>query len=190
MKCFETLRVHDGKISHIDYHNRRLNDTRNALWGENEPLDLRSYISPPLHGLYRCKVIYGPQIEKVEFHPYTPQAIASLKLIEAAIDYPYKFLDRRAIDEAFAKRGSADDILIVKEGLITDTSKANIAFFYKGRWLTPAIPLLQGTTRARLLDLRVIDTAYIEISDIKKFEKIALLNAMIGFFELQDCIIF
>jgi len=189
VKCFETLRVHDGKISHIDYHNRRLNDTRKALWGVDEPLDLRSYITPPPHGLYRCKVIYGPRIEKVEFHPYTPRAVTSLKLIWADIDYPYKFLDRRAIDEAFAKRGSADDILIVKKGLITDTSIANIAFFYKGSWLTPAQPLLKGTTRARLLDQRVLKRSHIEAQDVKKFEKVALLNAMIGFFELKSCII-
>ena len=190
MRCFETIRIEDGKIFHIDYHNRRCNQTRKELFGAGDEIDLLSFISPPATGLYRCKVIYDRQVRSVELFPYTPRKIASLKLVRSDIDYPYKFTDRSAIDEAFAKKGEADDIIIVKEGLLTDTSIANIALFYKGQWLTPANPLLPGTTRARLLERKILHTAHIEAADIAKFSRIALLNAMIGFFEPKNCIIF
>ncbi len=186
MRCFETIKVLDGKIFHIDYHNRRCNTTRKALFGATDTIDLQNFISPPPRGLYRCKVIYDTKIQNIEFFPYRPRVIKSLQPIRSDIDYPYKFLDRSALDRLFAQRKEADDILIIKDGLITDTSIANVALSYKGRWLTPAKPLLAGTTRARLLDQKKLILADIEIKDIKKFDKIALLNAMIGFYQLQE----
>ena len=42
-------------------------------------------------------------------------------------DYRYKSADRSLLDRLFALRGAADDVLIVRRGLITDTSIANVA---------------------------------------------------------------
>ena len=79
------------------------------------------------------------------------------------------------------KKKEADDILIIKNELVTDTSIANIAFFDGKKWLTPKTPLLKGVTRTRLLDNSEIFEADIHFRELKKYKKVALLNAMIDF---------
>ncbi len=45
-----------------------------------------------------------------------------------------------------------DDILIIRDGLLTDTSICNVALWNGTSWITPARPLFSGTMRAYLLD--------------------------------------
>ncbi len=185
MQFFETIRIQDGRIYHIDYHNRRANTTRRDIFGIDVPLDLSHFITPPPHGLYRAKVIYDTEIREVAYYPYTPKKVQSLQLIHAHVDYPYKALDRSKLDSLYAKRDGCDEILIVKDGLVTDTSIHNVAFLYKGEWLTPKEPLLPGTTRQRLLERGRLKTKQIEAKDIKKFATMALMNAMVDFMILD-----
>jgi len=74
-----------------------------------------------------------------------------------------------------------DEIIIEKDGYLTDSSIANIAFFDGIDWITPKKPLLNGTTRERLLDMKFLRTADIKSSDIKSFSGFALMNTMIKF---------
>ncbi|MRI84137.1 MAG: hypothetical protein C6I00_06925 [Nitratiruptor sp.] len=187
MRFFETIRIEDGKPKHLDYHNRRLNTTIAHHFPPQPPIDLANFlVDPPSQGLFRAKVVYTNRIEGVEYSPYTPATITTLALVEASIDYPYKYLDRSPIEEFFAKRGEADEIIIVKDGLLTDTSRANIALFDGIKWLTPARPLLPGTTRARLIDAGVLHEADIPVHEIENYQGFALLNAMVGFYELKQ----
>jgi len=188
MKFFETIRIEDGRIHHLPYHQRRVDATLAAHY-PHASIDLAGRITPPPDGLWRCRVVYDDEIDSVSYHPYTPRKVSSIRLIEADIDYPYKYCDRSAIDELFAQRGDADEILIVKEGLLTDTSIANIALYIEGTWLTPAKPLLAGTTRARLIDEGALKTADLTPDDLKRAQKVALLNAMVGFLEVKLSII-
>ena len=64
---------------------------------------------------------------------------------------------------------------------MTDTTIANIAFFDGKTWFTPTTPLLQGTTRARLIDEGFLKLRDIKKEDIKEYSRFALMNAMIGF---------
>ena len=189
MRFFETIRIEDGRAHNLFYHNLRLNKTIYDHFGFNPQIDLKNLIDPPTKGLFRCKVVYSDKIESIHYYPYTPKKIATLKIIEANIDYAYKYLDRSAIELLLTQKDSADDILIVKNGLITDTSIANVAFYRQGTWYTPKKPLLPGTTRQRLLDQGVLQEAPITIDELVSFEKMALLNAMIGFFEMKLSII-
>ena len=85
-------------------------------------------------------------------------------------------------------REEGDDILIIKDLLVTDTSIANIAFETSGgEWITPKNPLLKGTTRARLLDEGKLKEADIRVHELRSFTKVALLNAMIDFDVLDRC---
>ncbi len=186
---FETIKIEDGKILYIDYHNKRLNKTITDNFGLKKDIKLQNYIEPPNSGLYRCKIVYDRDILQISYYPYKIREIKKLKLIEADIEYSYKYLDRNNIDTLFEKKGEADDVLIVKEGYITDTSIANIAFFDGKKWLTPKKPLLKGTTRERLLKEEKVFLADIKAKDLKKFEKFALMNAMIGFYEIKEGII-
>ncbi|WP_281950334.1 aminotransferase class IV family protein [Nitrosophilus kaiyonis] len=189
MKFFETIKIENGKIFHIDYHNKRLNKTIYENFHIKSNFNLQDYINPHESGFFRCKVIYDKDILDIRYFPYQQREIKSFKLIESNIDYDYKYLDRKKIDELFEKRDKADEIIIVKNGLITDTSIANIALFDGKKWLTPKKPLLYGTTRERLLKEKKIFEKDIKIEEIKKYKKIALMNAMIGFYIVEEGII-
>jgi 4-amino-4-deoxychorismate lyase len=173
LKYLETIKALDGEIFNIDYHQKRYNGSKN----------LKDFLHPPKDGLYKCSIVYDESDNiDVNYQQYTKREIHSLKLIDDDnISYDKKFANREDINNLFEKRDGCDDILIVKNSLITDTSIANIAFLKKGIWYTPKKPLLKGTTRARLLDEDFLKEVDIRVKDLKEFEKVALLNAMIGF---------
>jgi 4-amino-4-deoxychorismate lyase len=79
-----------------------------------------------------------------------------------------------------------DDILIVKDGLITDTSIANIAIYDGFKWITPKKPLLRGTQRAKLLKDKLIIEKDIKVKDMKNTVRFAIMNALLGFQEIKD----
>lgn len=112
--------------------------------------------------------------------PYQMRMVASLRLVTSdKIDYSYKRTNREGLNELFGRRGNADDILIVKDGYLTDTSIANIALYDGNSWYTPAHPLLRGTKRAELLDNQLIvekDISWLQLDD---YTHIMLFNAMI-----------
>lgn len=182
---FETIRCEDGNILNISFHQERYERVLN-LFGVRDAKNLLDYITPPKYGLIRCRLVYKIYKDyhtiEVAYHEYKKREIGSLKLIYCDdIDYELKSLDRGKIDELYAKRGGYSDILIVKNSFITDTSIANIAFFDSDRWVTPANPLLRGTTRERLLREKKIFEDNIRVHDLDRFSNVALMNAMIDF---------
>jgi 4-amino-4-deoxychorismate lyase len=188
-RLLETIRIQDGQAVHLAYHQQRVDQSLKQL-GFNARYDLASLIKVPDDALYRCRIVYDAASLEIEFIPYRKRAVRTLQLVQAdALDYALKYADRSALDRLFAQRGTADDILIVQGEQITDTSIANIAFFDGQRWVTPGKPLLKGTTRARLLDEKMIFESEIRLNDLAKFTRFALLNAMIGFEEIKSGII-
>lgn len=183
--CIETIRLADGQLSNLLYHNERLNRTRRACFASTKEWDLNELIDIPqevTQGLYKCRVTYGRKIEKIEFEVYQPRVIKSLLLVvDDAIEYGFKFLDRAALQRNFDKRGGADEVLIVKEGLITDTSYANVVFWDGTQWTTPDRPLLKGTKRAQLLREGVVIEQKIRVEDLATFTHVRLINAMLDF---------
>lgn len=174
---------------HLSYHQRRLDETLRTL-GIAQTHDLHSLIIPPDNELYRCRFLYGPENVSIEFHRYFPRVITSLKLIhDDILEYPHKYSDRSDLDRLFEQRGTCDDVLIVKEGLLSDTTIANIALFIGGKWVTPEQPLLRGTTRSRLIEEGRLFPAVLKVEDIATASKIALMNAMVGFVEVENGII-
>ena len=84
-----------------------------------------------------------------------------------------------------AQKGDSDEIIIVKHGLLTDTSFTNLAIYDGDRWITPKRPLLLGTKRAALLDKGIIQEADITLNDLQNAVKVSLFNAMIEFGERE-----
>ena len=188
-KLLETIKIVDGEALHLDYHQQRLENSLQALHVKAQ-INLKEHLFAPKNGTYRCRVIYYESILKVEYFPYTFSAINSLKLIQCdSIDYPLKYENREKLNALFELKGECDDILIVKNSLLSDTSKANLAFFDGSKWFTPSSPLLYGTTRARLLDEKKIFEKTLHVSDLSSFSKVAVLNALVDFCVLKDGII-
>jgi len=129
-------------------------------------------------------VVYGKDIEAIEFKPYQPRPIKTLKLVkDNEIDYSFKYADRENINLLYERRGNYDDILIVKNNLVTDTSYCNIIFFDGNKWLTPEFPLLKGTKRQQPLDGGKISVAKIIVESLRSFHEFMLINAMLDFDE-------
>ena len=99
----------------------------------------------------------------------------------STLDYSYKYADRSALNALLEAHSHYDDILIEKEGFLTDTSIANIAFYDGSQWFTPKHPLLEGTMRTKLLDEGFLQIKEIRREDIPSYTQVALMNAMIGF---------
>jgi 4-amino-4-deoxychorismate lyase len=134
--------------------------------------------------MYKCRIIYSREIETIEFIPYTKKKIEIIKLVECdAIEYNHKYFNRKIFDDLLAESG-ADEILIIKEGKITDTSYSNIAFYDGNKWLTPSTPLLKGTKREKLLREGKIFKAEIVKNDLQYFQSASLINAMMDLGEL------
>jgi len=181
-ELLETIKIEDGQIMNIEWHNRRCNKSRLELFNEKKVLNLEEFIDPPKEGLYRCRIIYDKKINSIEYIPYTPKKIKSFKIVKSNINYSYKYTNREELNKLL--ENAYDEIIIEKNGFLTDTTIANIAFYTGEKWISPKEPLLNGTLRERLLSENFLILKNIEKEDIQKYSHFALMNAMIGF-EIQ-----
>ncbi len=189
MIFLETLLCREGRCPWLQWHQQRLDRTCRAA-GIVKRYRLETLVRPPASGVYRCRVLYGADEAVTEYLPYVRRRVDTLRLVEDdRIEYRYKSADRRALDALFRRRGDADDVLIVRRGLVTDSTVANTAFYIDGRWLTPTEPLLEGTTRARLLYEGVLECASLSPADVLAAEKVAVMNALSGFVEVPGGIL-
>jgi len=183
---FETM-LYDGKeIRNLKFHNQRANKTIKENFNKNVNLDLLNALKNLPKEPCRVKVIYSDSVQKVEYHPLIQREWRSFKIIDSNIEYPYKYVDRSNIERLYGKREDCDEIIITKNGLVRDCSIANIAIFDGQRWITPKNPLLKGTMRESLLQKQIILEKDVKIEDLKNAKKIALLNAIIGFYDIDD----
>jgi 4-amino-4-deoxychorismate lyase len=164
-----------------------MDKTRRECLGMEERLDLRSLITDiDIEGRAKCRIVYGEKVEEVTYSPYKMRTVSSLRIVKSEdIKYEYKRLDRSGINNLFEQRGECDDILICKNGLITDTSIGNVAFYDGLSWHTPAKPLLCGTQRQYLLDNNMIMSNDISVDSIGEYKEVMIFNAMIPFGELR-----
>jgi 4-amino-4-deoxychorismate lyase len=185
----ETILAQEGELPFLPWHQRRLERTllRHGIAADYRLADL---LAPPRQGRWRCRVVYDAGGMRAEYLPYTPRIVKTLRAVEDdRIAYRDKTTERGALEALFALRGGADDVLIVQEGLITDTTVANVACLLGGEWLTPASVLLEGTARARLLFEGRLREADITLAEARTAEKIAVMNALSGFVEVTGGIL-
>lgn len=160
--------------------------TRRELFSCTDKIYLEDVIKIPSelnNDIYKCRIIYDVNIIKIEFQPYQIKPIHSIHLVpDNNFDYHYKWLDRSRFAAHLANTQS-DDILIVKNGFLTDTSYANITFFDGVKWRTPATPLLPGIRRQLLLDAGEIIAEALLPKDLRHFQYAKLLNAMLDWKE-------
>lgn len=177
----ETVRCQDGELLALPYHEARMSNSQRTLFGRNHPISLTDISAPSYasSGCWKCRILYRRQLEAVQFLDYQIRPVNRLKIVDAeSVDYRLKYADRRALEALFDLREEADDILMVKNGLIRDTYYANVALWDGRNWHTPAAPMLPGTRRAQLLDQQRVIPTYIRPEDLSNYQYIALFNAM------------
>jgi len=180
---FETIRIENGIIMHPGEHEKRMFTSRCALFGLNDPISLQQVITVPAEytgGIVRCRIDYGREIENVKFTTYERKPLKRFRIvIKDEIEYPFKFSDRSALESIRMENMDADEIILVKDGRITDTSFSNLIFLDGTEWITPSSPLLKGTCRGRLIRDGKIKERDIFLKDVALFTGFKIINAMI-----------
>jgi len=184
----ESLKLKDGIIRNLEYHQNRMNRSMNELFSDFNKISLANTITIPENcksGVYKVRVLYGKAIEKIEIETYVFRTIQSLKVVRhESIDYHLKYTERQVLQELFAQRENCDDIIIIKDGFVTDSFAANLLFFDGEKWFTPTTPLLMGTKRQLLINQGIISEKEIREEDICSYQKVGLINAMIDLEEM------
>jgi 4-amino-4-deoxychorismate lyase len=181
----ESIKLLDGNFYNISHHEERMNRSLKMLCGVEERFDLARFLQKvenPSEGLYKCRITYDELVQDVEFLPYVPKPVTSLRVVEHdRISYEFKYKDRSLLDRLYGLRKDCDDILIVKQGFVTDSSYSNVVFKRKNKWYTPWSALLKGTMRQTLIEKNLIQEEDIHVDDIASFESCKLINALLEF---------
>jgi 4-amino-4-deoxychorismate lyase len=182
MNLLETIKCNNGNLENLNFHQDRFSFAREMNFSMINKINLTKTIQIPefaKNGLYKCRIVYNKNIAKIEFIPHQIREIKTLKLVtDNDISYKYKTEDRKNLKRLYIKRENCDDILIVKNGCLTDSYTANIILFNGSEWHTPDTPLLCGTQREKLIKEKKISICRITVSDLVKYQKIGLINAM------------
>jgi len=78
-------------------------------------------------------------------------------------------------------KSHSDEVIIVKNNQITDTSYSNLLFLKNKIWFTPKSYLLNGVMRQNLLQSKKIKETEITLDNIKEFTHFQLINALNDF---------
>lgn len=181
LQLIETICYENGAFQRIPLHEERMKRSRQQLFGILEPLSLSRLSIPESlkDQKVKCRITYSLQIKDIAYEPYINKSIKSLKMVrEDAIDYSHKYKNRDSLNRLLGMRGAGDEILILKNGMITDTSFSNIVFLKEGTWYTPEYPLLPGTRREDYLRKNRIFPQVIKPEDLEQYEEARLINSM------------
>lgn len=177
----ETICILDGEVQNIEAHKKRMQETASYYrFVAPELPDIEALLTDGLReSKIKCRVCYHNNITSITFEKYIPRNIQSLKLINMFPDYAYKFSDRKVMDDLLKLRDGCDEILIIRNGLVTDTSYSNVVFSKDDEYFTPNFPLLNGTKRQKLIKDRVIKEIEIGVDSIKEYKHVWLINALL-----------
>lgn len=189
----ETIYWRNDEMPLLYWHEQRFAKTQMAHFGKKIHLSLSELItlkSPRslLHNqVYKIRVLYTENDVSIEFQPYQKKEINRLHVVgNDTIDYSFKYSDRASLEQMRIPFEQDEEIVIVKDGLLTDTSFTNIALFDGEKWQTPKMPLLEGTQRAFLLEQKTITPAPIAVDNLHRYTTIRLFNAMVSWDEAWE----
>lgn len=179
-RFIESICCTRGKAQHLDLHQQRVNRTFQRFFPQTRMLNLDKIVEKiPTDIRYKCRVEYDAFGFDIDYIPYAKPTIDSLQvLVSDKINYDFKSADRDELTHLFNQRKEADDIMIVKNGQLTDSYFANLVFYDGVDWWTPKSPLLNGIKRQSLLDLGWIKERNIFVEDLGGFQTVSLINAM------------
>ena len=177
----ETICIDQGKVLNAAAHIDRMQRTAIHFGFLSPSLpDLFSMLPDALHDVkVKCRILYRETLLDITFEKYQPKRVQSLQLVEASPDYSFKYADRKELSRLLEQKGEADEILIIRHGLITDTTFSNVAFRQGDQLFTPDSYLLNGTKRQQLLREGIITERKITSETLHKYESVCLINAML-----------
>ncbi|MDR2142205.1 MAG: aminotransferase class IV [Deltaproteobacteria bacterium] len=184
MEFLETIKWLDDRYYNLALHEARLARTCQKRFGRDPGFRLAEVLPKnPGPGLIKARLVYSRDDFAISCAPYSWPVINNARLVSSDLYYGEKFLDRSAINDLKAK-SLADEIIIVQDGQLTDSSIANLALQDRaGNWFTPEKCLLPGVKRAALLATGRLRARLIRPEDLVNYESLSFINAMI---DLED----
>lgn len=186
----ETICIKNAVVQNLEAHIFRMEQT-SAYFGFSAPvLPCLESMLPEAHRdkKVKCRVEYREDIYNIEFTTYNPKVIRSLMLIEANdINYSFKYSDRSELNAFNNKKGECNEVLIVQNGYITDTTYSNVVFQKNNEFFTPETYLLNGTKRQKLLRESIIQEIRITADNLMEFDYVYLINSMLDIEDRVGC---
>ena len=157
-RFIESIRVCNGAFCSLEWHLQRMRQTA-THWQYPLDLSLLSWKVPEeaSTGVFKCRIVYDTQIREITYSAYQPRMMRLTR-----------------------QKGICDDILITKDGFITDTSYSNVVLENSEGLFVPHTCLLNGTRRQRLLAEGIVKERPIRTSDLNQYNRLYLINALIG----------
>lgn len=177
----ESIWIHKGRLINLPYHQARYNRTFRYLFGTNAKIDLRTIImADKLQDEdVKCRIIYDEKNMEVVYETYIRKNINTVRLVfDNTVEYDYKYLQRPVLDALYGQRNDCDEIIIVKNGFITDAFYYNIIIQKNNQYFTPAKPLLKGVMRQYYLDKGNVLPLDITVDDLQMATNVYLINAL------------
>ena len=182
---FESICVEDYKLKLSELHQKRMDDAYFKYFNSKNKWSIEKIFDSlkiQSNHKYKLKINYSDIEYEIILEKYSKNKIKSLKCVELNnYSYDLKYTDRSVINRNYKLKSFCDDILIIKNGLVTDSSYCNIVFFDGLRWVTPKQPLLNGVQRNFLLTKKKIFEKKIYVNQITKYKSFVLINSMIEF---------
>ena len=182
---FESICVENYQIKLSEFHQKRMDNSYLKLFNVKNKWSIKKIFESlkiESNQKYKLRINYSQSKYSISLNKYFKKKISSLQCLELN-DYSYdlKYTDRSIIDKNYKLKSLSDDILIIKNGFVTDSSYCNIVFFDGLSWVTPKFPLLKGVQRNFLLKNKKIFKKKIKVSDISKYKSFVLINSMTEF---------
>lgn len=180
----ESIKIEDQEVFLLELHQKRVNDTF-AHFGAQGSINLEKIVKNleiDEDGFFKLRIVYDLERNyKTQLIPYAIAEINNFQLVENnTYDYAFKFEDRKEFEKMKTK-AKTEEIIIVKNNCITDTSYTNLLFLKDEIWYTPTTYLLNGVMRQHLLKENKIKETEITLQNIKEFSHFQLINSMNDF---------
>lgn len=181
----ETISIVNKKPLNLCYHQERIQEVFDEKFPQKKAWEIAELI-PNIseEGWIKLRFVYNDNSFNIELSPYHKKTIQKLIFIDIEhYEYSHKYEDRRFLYELLKLHPEYDEVIMVKNGLVTDATIGNIALEKNGKWYTPQYPLLNGTKRRKLLKEKILIPKNIKKEEIQEYDKIAIINA---FLDLEE----
>lgn len=186
LQFIESIKVEDQKIFLTELHQQRMIETFSHFEKDCriDVLEVFKNLNHDEDGLYKFRLVYDLENNfKTQMLPYVISEIDDFELVtDDNLDYQFKYLDRKNLD-LLKQKPQADEVIILQNGNVTDTSFSNLLFLKDKTWYTPETYLLNGVQRQHLLKQNQIKSTAISVDNILEFSHFQIINALNDFDE-------
>lgn len=180
-RFIESIKVEHQKMHLLEFHQHRVNQTF-SHFGKMGSLDLMAIFKKldlDEDGFFKFRIAYDLNKNyNCSLIPYALPEVESFALVEAnQLDYAFKFEDRKELDR-LKNSAKTEEIILVKNNHLTDTSISNLIFLKDKTWYCPDTHLLNGVMRQSLLKSKKIKECPITLQNLKDFSHFKIINAM------------